>query len=132
MPTQNTVLYIEDNPLNRRLVYKMLKSDYQILQAPDGQSGIDTAQENMPDVILLDINLPDMHGYDVVKALKQSAELKNIPVIALTANAMDGDRLNCLEAGCDGYLAKPVMRIELMNTVRRFLANMETVPVIAS
>ena len=132
MSTQNTVLYIEDNPLNRRLVYKMLKSDYQILQAPDGQSGLDTAQENMPDVILLDINLPDMHGYDVVKALKQSAELKNIPVIALTANAMDGDRLNCLEAGCDGYLAKPVMRIELMNTVRRFLANMETVPVIAS
>jgi two-component system cell cycle response regulator DivK len=101
----------------------MLKDHYTILQAPDGQSGIESAHEYKPDVILLDINLPDMHGYDVVTHLKEQAELKNIPVIALTANAMDGDRLNCLEAGCDGYLAKPVMRIELLNTIRRFLRN---------
>jgi two-component system cell cycle response regulator DivK len=121
--SRHTVLYIEDNPLNRRLVNKMLKDHYTILQAPDGQSGIESAHEYKPDVILLDINLPDMHGYDVVTHLKEQAELKNIPVIALTANAMDGDRLNCLEAGCDGYLAKPVMRIELLNTIRRFLRN---------
>ena len=122
--TAHTILYIEDNPLNRRLVHKMLKDQYNLLQAPNGQSGIDSATEHKPDVILLDINLPDMHGYEVVKQLKLDTGTKNIPVVALTANSMDGDRVNCLEAGCDGYLAKPVMRIELLNTIRRFLQNL--------
>lgn len=122
-----TILYIEDNPLNQRLVIKMLKDHYNILQAPDGQSGIATASEYKPDVILLDINLPDMHGYDVIRHLKENTSLRNIPIIALTANSMDGDRLNCLEAGCDGYLAKPIMRIELLNTVRRFLHNVKNI-----
>lgn len=117
-----TILYIEDNPQNMRLVRKMLRaSGYNMVEAIDGLSGLDAAQEAKPNLILLDINLPDIDGMEVTSRLKSDQDLRHTPVIALTANAMHGDRERFLEAGCDGYLAKPVSRSELINTIRYFL-----------
>jgi two-component system cell cycle response regulator DivK len=121
-----TILYIEDNPQNMRLVRKMLQvGGYQTLEAVDGLSGIALARREKPDLILMDINLPDIDGLEATGRLKAIADLRHIPVIALTANAMHGDRERFLAAGCDGYIAKPVTRSELLNTVGHFIAHMQ-------
>lgn len=119
-----TILYVEDNPLNMRLVRKLLNSfGYNMIEAIDGQSGLDLIQEHMPDLILMDVNLPDIDGLELTRRIKQLDSISHIPVIALTANAMHGDRERCLDAGCQGYVAKPVSRTELRNTVTHFLAS---------
>lgn len=116
------ILYIEDNLLNMRLVRKILVSmGYAMLEAMDGTSGLQLAAQEMPDLILVDINLPDIDGLEVVKRLKEDHRLMNIPAVALTSNAMHGDRERCLAAGFDSYLAKPVARVELKNTIEHFL-----------
>jgi two-component system cell cycle response regulator DivK len=121
--TPDRILYIEDNPQNMRLVRKILiHAGYQMLEAEDGLTGLRVAADEMPDLILLDINLPDIDGFEVANRLKASNVLSLIPVIALTANAMVGDRERSLEAGCDGYLPKPVGRQDLLSTVEEFLA----------
>ncbi|TVR24370.1 MAG: response regulator [Anaerolineaceae bacterium] len=116
------ILYIEDNPQNMRLVRKMLTlGGYDMLEATDGHTGVQMAIEQKPDLILMDINLPDIDGIQATRTIKDTEQTAHIPVIALTANAMHGDREMFLEAGCDGYLAKPVTRNELLNTVSYFL-----------
>lgn len=118
------ILYIEDNPQNMRLVRKLLvASGYQVIEAVDGLSGLATAAREMPDLILMDVNLPDISGLEATQRLKASPQLAWIPVIAVTANAMHGDREIVLAAGCDGYLAKPVMKNELMQAVTAALKN---------
>ncbi|MFW5691726.1 MAG: response regulator [Chloroflexota bacterium] len=118
------ILYIEDNPQNMRLVRKMLSlGGYQMLEATDGTSGVAMARDEKPALILMDINLPDIDGTEATRILKSSPETASIPIIALTANAMHGDRDAYLNSGCDGYLAKPVTRNELLNTVAYFLEN---------
>jgi two-component system cell cycle response regulator DivK len=105
-----------------RLVKKILiAAGYEVLEAYEGLVGIATAAREQPDLILMDINLPDINGLEATQRLKASPQLAWIPIIAVTANAMHGDRDNCLAAGCDGYLAKPVMKNELLNTVSVFL-----------
>ncbi len=117
------ILYVEDNPLNLRLVRKILcHAGYEVLEAPDGLSGLATAMEEHPDLILMDINLPDIDGLEVTARLKSDPEVESIPVVALTANAMHGDRAHYLSNGCDGYLAKPVIKKELLDTVTHFLS----------
>ncbi len=117
-----TILYVEDNPQNMRLVRKMLRvGGYEMLEAQDGESGFQMACDERPDLILMDINLPDIDGIAVTQRLKLMPELAQIPIIALTANAMFGDRERFVDAGCDGYLAKPVTKNELLNTVAHFL-----------
>ncbi len=117
------ILYVEDNPQNMRLVKKILiAAGYEVLEAYEGLVGIATAAREQPDLILMDINLPDINGLEATQRLKASPQLSWIPIIAVTANAMHGDRDNCLAAGCDGYLAKPVMKNELLNTVSVFLS----------
>jgi two-component system cell cycle response regulator DivK len=116
------ILYIEDNPQNMRLVRKILRSaGYDVLEATEGLSGVALAAREVPDLILMDINLPDINGLEATSRLKASPQLSWIPVIAVTANAMHGDRENCIAAGCDGYLAKPVMKSELLQTIATFL-----------
>lgn len=123
------ILYVEDNPQNMRLVRKMLKADgHDVIEAVDGLTGVALATSEMPDIILMDINLPDIDGLEATARLKASPQLAHIPVIALTANAMHGDRERFIAAGCDGYLAKPVTRIELFNTVARFLKQQQYFP----
>jgi two-component system cell cycle response regulator DivK len=120
-----TILYIEDNPLNMRLVRKILNSfGYNIIEAMDGLTGLDMVERERPDLILLEINLPDIDGLEITTRLKSDESLRNIPVVALTANAMHGDRERCLEAGCDGYIAKPVAKLELKNTIIHFLGQL--------
>ncbi|MBC8097833.1 MAG: response regulator [Armatimonadetes bacterium] len=116
------ILYIEDNPLNMRLVRKILVSaGYQMVEAIDGFSGVTLAAKEMPDLILMDINLPDIDGLAATLRIKSSPKLSRIPVIALTANTMHGDRERFIAAGCDGYIPKPVARNELLMMVHTFL-----------
>lgn len=116
------ILYIEDNPQNMRLVRKMLRiGGYDMIEATDGTTGVYMAHTEQPDLILMDINLPDIDGLEATERLKASAMASRIPIIALTANAMHGDRDRFLGAGCDGYLAKPVTKNELLNIIGYFL-----------
>jgi two-component system, cell cycle response regulator DivK len=116
------ILYVEDNPQNMRLVGKILKhAGYQMIEAPDGLSGIDRAVRDLPDMILMDINLPDIDGLEATSRLKACPEVAHIPVIALTANAMLGDREKCLSAGCDDYLPKPVSTDVLLRTIEQYV-----------
>lgn len=116
------ILYIEDNPLNMKLVRKLLLDmGYSMIEASDGEYGIRQALMAAPDLILMDINLPDVDGLTITQKLKGDPRLRHIPIVALTANTMHGDREQCLAAGCDAYLAKPVSRLELRNVLERFL-----------
>lgn len=118
------ILYVEDNPQNMRLVRKMLHvGGYDMLEAVDGLTGLDIAAQERPDLILMDINLPDIDGMEATRRLKEDPDLNKIPIVALTANAMFGDRERFLEAGCDGYLAKPISKTELLNTLSYFLGD---------
>ncbi len=115
---QKTVLYIEDNMHNRRIVRKILQSrGYTVIEAEDGISGLEMVEQIKPPLILLDIGLPGMSGLEVVGRIKADDDLCKIPVIALTASAMRGDRERFLAAGCDDYLSKPVRAMELINMV---------------
>lgn len=115
---QKMVLYIEDNYHNRRLVRKILTSrGYTLVEAEDGVSGLKMVRDLKPPLILLDIGLPGMDGLEVIAELKSDEKLKDIPVIAVTASAMVGDRERFLAAGCDDYLSKPVQVKELLNKV---------------
>jgi two-component system cell cycle response regulator DivK len=116
------ILYIEDNPQNMRLVRKMLRiGGFDMIEAVNGITGVAVAAREVPDLILMDINLPDIDGLEATARIKQQSQLRHIPIIALTANAMHGDRERFIAAGCDGYLAKPVTKNELLNTVTHFL-----------
>lgn len=116
------ILYVEDNAQNMRLVRKMLKvGGFEMIGAEDGTKGLEMAQEHRPEIILMDINLPDIDGIEVTRRLKEDPTFANTPIIALTANAMYGDRERFLDAGCDDYLSKPVSKIELLNMIQKHL-----------
>lgn len=104
-----TVLIIEDNEQNRYLATFLLeRHGYRVVSASDGRAGIEMAQNLAPDLVLLDIQLPFMNGYDVAGALRRIEPLRNTPIIAVTSYAMIGDREKCLAAGCNGYIEKPI------------------------
>ncbi len=115
------ILYVEDNLQNKRLVKKVLNAKgYEILEASDGADGILMAFKERPDLILMDINLPVIDGMEATGLLK-SSEVRHIPIVALTANAMVGDRERIMAAGCDFYLQKPLSNAVLYETVKRFV-----------
>jgi two-component system cell cycle response regulator DivK len=119
------VLCVEDNPQNMRLVRKILfNAGYLVLEAQDGASGLAVVRAEKPDIILMDVNLPDIDGLEITKQIKADPELARIPLLALTANAMHGDRDRCLKAGCDGYIPKPITKTELLGTVASFVRHM--------
>ena len=116
------ILYIEDNPSNRLLVKRVLLVEgYDVLEAADGMAGLDLAQRERPDLILMDMNLPDVDGYDLTRRIRALPELSGIPVVAMTANVMHGDRERTLEAGCVGYIPKPIDVDALPDQVAHFL-----------
>lgn len=116
------VLYIEDNEFNRVLVKRVLTvEDIEVIEASDGVQGLEKALAHLPDLILMDINLPDVDGYELTQRFKRMRELRDIPVIALTANVMKGDKEKTLDAGCDGYIQKPVDVDRLPDQVRSFM-----------
>ncbi len=106
---QAKILIVDDNEDNRELVSKVLRiRGYIVVEAVDGRTAIRMAQEEMPDLILMDISLPDIDGYEATRTIKSMEGLEDVPVVALTAHAMKGDREKALEAGCDGYISKPI------------------------
>ena len=116
------ILYIEDNPENRMLMRRVLMSEgYEMEEAVDGQSGMAKAAERPPDLILMDINLPEIDGYEVTARLKQLPNMQGVPIIAVTANVMKGDREKTLAAGCDGYIQKPIDIDLLPSQIESFL-----------
>ena len=116
------ILYIEDNLTNRMLVKRILMvEDHTVLEAENGTEGIKVAEKELPDLILVDINMPDMDGYEVTAHLRKNPELDNVPIVALTANVLRGDREKSLEAGCDGYIQKPLDVDMLPSQVEAFL-----------
>jgi two-component system, cell cycle response regulator DivK len=117
------ILYIEDEFHNRVLVQRVLMaSGFEVVEAENGQEGIKLAQQVGPDLILMDINLPDIDGYEATTRLKQMEQLNNVPIIALTANVMKGDREKTLSAGCDGFISKPIDVDRLPEQINEFLA----------
>jgi two-component system cell cycle response regulator DivK len=103
------ILYIEDDFQNRVLVRRVLEAaGFATIEAENGPRGLQLAKEERPDLILMDINLPEMDGYEVTSRLKQIDTLAHIPIVAMTANVMKGDREKTLAAGCDGYIQKPI------------------------
>lgn len=117
-----TILYIDDNIQYLRMMHKMLsRAGYTVLEANDGMTGIKLALEHNPDLVLTDMNMPDMHGLEVVARLRSTNNLKHTPIVAVTANAMHGDREYFLEGGCDGYLPKPITRKELFDTINELI-----------
>jgi len=104
-----TALIIEDNDDNMELISFILKNEsYDLIQAKSGEDGVDMALEHRPDVIILDIQLPGIDGYEVLKRIRASEIDGSIPVIAMTSYAMSGDRERLLAAGCNGYIEKPI------------------------
>ena len=116
-----TVLIVEDNPDNIITLKAILKNHYTIQEARDGNQGVQKALTTLPDLILLDISLPEMDGYCVVDLLKKHDHTEKIPVIALTAHAMKGDKKRIIEAGCDDYLSKPVDPEKLLSRIEKWI-----------
>lgn len=116
------VLLVEDNRDNRVIYGMMLEhAGYEIIEAVDGEEGIERAREHHPALILMDISIPKIDGYTATRILKADASTANIPIIALTAHALAGEEQRAREAGCDGYLAKPVEPKRVLEEVRRFI-----------
>ncbi len=120
-PLDKTVLVVEDNDASMMLFDGLLEAHgYNVLQAKDGMGGWRMAREHCPDLIIMDIQLPDVSGLEVTKWLKDDETLKSIPVIAVTAFAREGDEEKFLEGGCDAYIAKPISVANFLQTVARF------------
>jgi two-component system cell cycle response regulator DivK len=104
-----TILYVEDDTNNRVLIRRILMAEgYAVVEAENGPQGIELAKATRPDLILMDINLPDMDGYEATVRLRALDEMRGVPIVALTANVMKGDREKTLAAGCSGYIHKPI------------------------
>jgi len=118
-----TVLIVEDNELNMKLFRDLLEAQgYSTLQTKDGVEALKLARDHRPDLILMDIQLPEVSGLEVTRWIKEDENLKNIPVIAVTAFAMKGDEEKIRQGGCEAYVAKPISVARFLETVGRFLA----------
>lgn len=116
------ILAIEDHEENRRLLRDLLTSvGYEMIEAVTGEEGMTLAATHAPDLILMDIQLPGLDGYEVTRQLKANPALRHIPVIAVTSYALSGDEVKAMEAGCDAYVTKPFDPVELLAKIREFL-----------
>ena len=116
-----TILIVEDIELNIDLLAQILEDEYCLLFARDGLQGVRSAEQNKPDLVLMDIQLPEVSGLEVTKWLKDDPELRAIPVVAVTAFAMKGDEERIREGGCEAYLSKPISVGKFIETIRGFL-----------
>lgn len=115
------ILIVEDSALNLDLIVQLLEDDYQLVTAEEGSTGITIAFEEKPDLILMDMSLPVMDGWETTCQIKADPTLQDIPVIGLSAHAMSGDREKAIEAGCDDYLTKPVDEEQLFACLEKYL-----------
>ncbi len=117
-----SILYVEDNFDNRVLVRRVLEAEgYQVFEASTANKAFEELEKQLPDLILTDINMPDMDGYTLTAKIKENPKYQNIPVIAVTANVMRGDKERSLKAGCDGYIQKPIDIDILAEQIERYL-----------
>lgn len=119
--TRPRILVVEDVEHNRDLLVQLLEDEYAVATATDGAAGLAAALRDPPDAILLDLSLPAVDGWEVARRLKAHPHLRTVPVIALSAHAMAGDRQRALDSGCDDYLAKPLDEDQLFATLRAHL-----------
>ena len=120
---QSTILYVEDNPENRMLVRRILFAEgYALIEARDADEALNILSSKHPDLILMDINMPGVDGYTLTSHIKSMPGFANVPIVAITANVMRGDREKTLQAGCDGYIQKPIDIDQLTREIERFLA----------
>jgi two-component system cell cycle response regulator DivK len=120
--SQKLILHIEDNPSNRKAVRHILRmTDYRLAEAVDGQDGLEALEREPPDLILMDIQLPKVSGYDVARTIKADPRFRHIPILAVTSYALSGDDGKAREAGCDAYLTKPYRPRVLLEQIRAFL-----------
>jgi two-component system cell cycle response regulator DivK len=120
---KGTILYVEDNPDNRLLVRRiLLAEDYSLLEATDAMDALNVLQTAHPDLILMDINMPDMDGYTLTAKIKSIPGFERVPILAVTANVMRGDKEKTLEAGCDGYIQKPLDIEQLTREIEKFIS----------
>jgi two-component system cell cycle response regulator DivK len=118
------ILIVEDQEDNRTILRDALSTvGYELIEALNGEDGVKLAQNERPDLILMDIQLPKMNGYEATQQIKSIAELKTIPIIAVTSYALSGDEVKARAAGCDGYIAKPYSPRELLAMVRKYLSD---------
>ena len=123
MPDRKQILYVEDNQDNRLLVRRVLSSEgYDVVDASDAKSALEKIKMIQPDLILMDINMPDVDGYTLTSQIRQTPGYASVPIIAVTANVMRGDREKSLEAGCDGYIQKPIDIDTLAQQIERYIA----------
>jgi two-component system, cell cycle response regulator DivK len=118
---QQTILTIEDNEYNRKIVRKLLGSSYRLVEAVDGEAGVALAVAELPDLILMDVQLPKMSGLEATRILRADARTKHIPIVIITSFALSGDRERAADSGAAAYLAKPYSPGELLALVRKFL-----------
>ena len=122
LPVPKTVLIVEDNDLNMKLFHDLLEAHgYDTLQTKDGMEALRLARQHRPDLILMDIQLPEVSGLEVTKWIKEDDELRMIPIIAVTAFAMKGDEEKIREGGCEAYLSKPISVTHFIKILRNFL-----------
>jgi two-component system cell cycle response regulator DivK len=123
--SERTILYVEDNEYNRKIVRQLLsRSSCRLIEAADGEAGLALAQQDLPDLILMDVQLPKMSGLDATRRLKADALTSHIPIIVITSYALSGDREKAMQAGASSYLAKPYSPSELLAMVKQFLPDL--------
>lgn len=116
------ILVVEDQEDNRRIIRDLLSTrGYELIEARDGEAGVRLAKEHVPDLILMDIQLPVLDGYEATRRIKADPALRAVPIVVVTSYALSGDDQKAIAAGCDGYVAKPFSPRQLLATVRRFL-----------
>ncbi len=120
--TRKKILVVEDEQFNRDLFIQLLEDEYELVLAEDGQQGVKRAEDENPDLILMDLGLPILDGWEATRRIKANGTLKHIPIIAVTSHAMIGEEARALEAGCDDYLPKPIDENELMRKLKKFLS----------
>jgi CheY-like chemotaxis protein len=121
------ILYVEDAAQNRDIVRRYLAGEFEIIEAEDGEEALDRASRELPDLVLMDLSLPRMDGWETTRRMKASPALRHIPVVAVTAHAGQEERTRAREVGCIEYLTKPLERDHLIATIRKHLSNLEKV-----
>jgi two-component system cell cycle response regulator DivK len=120
--SQRTVLYVEDNEFNRKMVRQLLRrTTYRLLEAGDGESALEAARRERPDLVLMDVQLPKMSGLEATRALRADPATASVPIIVVTSFALSGDDQRAMAAGASAYLAKPYSPRELLELIRNFL-----------
>jgi len=119
--SKKKILVVDDTDWNRDLLVQLLEDEYEVLEAIDGAEGVRMTEQTMPDLILMDLGMPVMDGWEATRKIKANDALKHIPIIAVTSHAMVGDEIDARKAGCDDYLSKPIDDEVLLKKIKKFL-----------